>query len=285
MTHDTQAKPERLELISLNNSIVSFSRLYANTVRYHHWHQCIEILYVEQGHGVVIVDNKHYTMRPGRLFIFPPFTLHKVMVEESDRDIYRRTIIHVDHYAILGILKHFPLNQNRLRNFSKKGGAAFVADVRHIHAYLEVMFDLYNKNDLNTEGVACLLLNLFSVLPEEQQESPEESYRLSTQVLFWIEENYTGKFSLDKLAADINKSRSYISRRFQYETGEKIHDYITIFRLRKACELLLHESLSINDIAAKVGFSDVTYFISSFKKGIGETPLQYRKHHSARKQS
>jgi hypothetical protein len=28
---------------------------------------------------VAIVDNRHYTMRPGRLFFFPPFTLHKVM--------------------------------------------------------------------------------------------------------------------------------------------------------------------------------------------------------------
>jgi AraC-like DNA-binding protein len=26
----------------------------------------------------------------------------------------------------------------------------------------------------------------------------------------------------------------------------------------------------------------VTYFISAFRKGIGETPLQYRKNHSGR---
>lgn len=38
MTSGLQA--ERLELITLNDAIVSFSRLYANTVRYHHWHQC-----------------------------------------------------------------------------------------------------------------------------------------------------------------------------------------------------------------------------------------------------
>lgn len=69
---------DRLELITLNDTVVSFSRLFANTVRYHHWHQCLEILYVEEGFGVAIVDNRHYTMRPGRLFFFPPFTLHKV---------------------------------------------------------------------------------------------------------------------------------------------------------------------------------------------------------------
>jgi mannose-6-phosphate isomerase-like protein (cupin superfamily) len=55
---------------------VSFSRLFANTVRYHHWHQCLELLYVEEGFGVVMVDNRQYTMRPGRLFFFPP--LHSI---------------------------------------------------------------------------------------------------------------------------------------------------------------------------------------------------------------
>jgi hypothetical protein len=29
-----------LALITLNDTLVSFSRLFANTVRYHHWHQC-----------------------------------------------------------------------------------------------------------------------------------------------------------------------------------------------------------------------------------------------------
>lgn len=59
---------ERLELITLNDATASFSRLFANTVRYHHWHQCLEVLYVEEGFGVVIVDHKQYTMRPGRMF-------------------------------------------------------------------------------------------------------------------------------------------------------------------------------------------------------------------------
>lgn len=86
-----------LELIPLNERIVSFSRLSANSVRYHHWHQCLEILYVERGYGVIIIDNQQYTMRPGRMFIFPPFKLHKVLVEESQRELYQRTIIHLDN--------------------------------------------------------------------------------------------------------------------------------------------------------------------------------------------
>ncbi|MEN4872819.1 AraC family transcriptional regulator [Kosakonia cowanii] len=281
MTSGLQA--ERLELITLNDAIVSFSRLYANTVRYHHWHQCLEVLYVEEGFGVVIVDNRHYTMRPGRLFFFPPFTLHRVMVDEQAQDCYRRTIIHVDHHVVLKHLRDFPHNHQRLQRLSLRGGAAVVMDAADIHPHIDHLFSCYGKlaenRSLNVEQVACLLLNLLSMLPEDIEKLPEEQSGIATPVMFWLQENYRQKFSLQRLAADLGKSRSYVSRRFHFETGEPIHQYLNTLRLRKACDSLLHTPLSIREIALDVGFSDVTYFISAFKRGIGETPLQYRKNH------
>ena len=40
--------------------------------------------------------------------------------------------------------------------------------------------------------------------------------------------------------------------------------------------------VSIDEIAAEVGFSEVTYFITCFRKMMGQTPLQYRKASLAR---
>lgn len=274
----THWQADRLEPIALNDAIVSFSRLYANTVRYHHWHQCLEVLYVEEGYGVVIVDNRQYTMRPGRLFFFPPFTLHKVMVDEKVQDSYRRTIIHVDHHAVLKTLRDFPQNQRRLQTLTARGGPAFVADMADCHTHIDHLFSRYTlPGALNTESVTSLLLALMSLLPHEQEKVPESGGGIAREVMFWLEENYQQKFSLDALSRDIGKSRSYVSRRFHFETGEHIHHYLNTLRLRKACETLLHSEASIRQIAAEVGFSDVTYFISAFKKGIGATPLQYRK--------
>ncbi|MTD27201.1 helix-turn-helix transcriptional regulator [Erwinia sorbitola] len=274
---------ERLELIALKDSIVSFSRLFANPVRYHHWHQCLEVLYVEEGYGVVMVGNKQYTMRPGRLFIFPPFTIHKIMVEEGARDCYRRTIIHVDHHAVLNILKEFPQNQHQLQQLSQRGSDAVVLDAANIHQHIDHLFSSYAARAaggaLSAEHVACLLLSLFGMLPENPPAVSADTSRLSTLVLFWIEDHYMEKFSLARLAAALERSKSYVSRRFQVETGEMIHDYLTTFRLRKSCELLMQTSHSIQQIALMVGFAEVTYFISTFRKGMGETPLQYRKNH------
>ena len=271
---------DRLELITLNDTVASFSRLFANTVRYHHWHQCLEILYVEEGFGVAIVDNRHYTMRPGRLFFFPPFTLHKVRVDEQAEAIYRRTIIHLDHHAVLKCLRDFPHTQQRLEKLSRRGSEAWVVDLAHCHSHVDHLFSCYPL-PMSSESIAGLLISLFAMLPDDRTGAPGSSSGIASQVMFWLDEHYQEKFRLDALAAELGRSRSYVSRKFHAETGEKIHHYLNTLRLRKACECLLHSDASVREIAARVGFSDVTWFISAFKKGIGETPLQYRKNHRA----
>ncbi|EFE1488236.1 helix-turn-helix transcriptional regulator [Klebsiella variicola] len=274
---------DRLEHIPLRDSIISFSRLNANPVRYHHWHQCLEVLYVEEGYGVVIADNRHYTLRPGRLFIFPPFTLHKIMVEESTANAYRRTIIHVDQSAVFHAFDAFPHHQQKFSQLSARGSEAFVADLTDLHIWLNILFTHYSmlaeEYELDRENVATLLLSLFSMLPSQERDIQADEYKLSAQVMLWVEENYMKKISLDNMSLDLKKSKSYVSRRFHAETGEKLSEYITTYRLRKACEFLLRSKLSINEIGNMVGYSDTTYFITAFKKGIGESPLQYRKHH------
>ncbi|BBW28425.1 helix-turn-helix domain-containing protein [Enterobacter bugandensis] len=271
---------DRLELITLNDTVASFSRLFANTVRYHHWHQCLEILYVEEGFGVAIVDNRHYTMRPGRLFFFPPFTLHKVRVDEQAEAIYRRTIIHLDHHAVLKCLRDFPHTQQRLEKLSRRGSEAWVVDLAHCHSHVDHLFSCYPP-PMSSESIAGLLISLFAMLPDDRTGAPGSSTGIASQVMFWLDEHYQEKFRLDALATELGRSRSYVSRKFHAETGEKIHHYLNTLRLRKACECLLHSDASVREIAARVGFSDVTWFISAFKKGIGETPLQYRKNHRA----
>lgn len=274
-----------LEPIALNNAVASFSRLYANSVRYHHWHQCLEVLYIEEGFGVVMVDNRQYTMRPGRLFFFPPFTLHKIRVDDAALSCYRRTIIHVDQRAIGNLLRDFPQNLATLQQLATRGNPAFVADLAAIHDQVDQLFSRYahqaGPHGLSGEQVTCMLIALFSLLPSRPTPQVENHTGIASPVMFWLEEHYQQKFSLDALARDLGKSRSWLSRRFHAETGEPIHVWLNTLRLRKACELLVHGNAPVSEIAARVGFSEVTWFISSFKKGIGETPLRYRKRATA----
>ncbi len=119
------------------------SRLFANTVRYHHWHQCLEILYVEEGFGVAIVDNRHYTMRPrAAVFLFRRFTLHKVRVDEqakrfTDVPLFISTLTRCSQPCAI-----FPTRSSGCRNFLPAAGA-WVADLAHCHHHVDHLLGCY----------------------------------------------------------------------------------------------------------------------------------------------
>ncbi|WP_371822944.1 helix-turn-helix domain-containing protein [Raoultella sp. HC6] len=71
--------------------------------------------------------------------------------------------------------------------------------------------------------------------------------------------------------------RSYTSRRFRQQTGGSIREYLLTRRIKRSCDLLRNTTASIDEIAAEVGFREVTDFITCCRKMIGQTPRRYRK--------
>ena len=64
---------------------------------------------------------------------------------------------------------------------------------------------------------------------------------------------------------------------FKQNTGITINDYINLFRIQKAKELLSDVTLKLYDISPAVGYNDENYFSKVFKKYEGISPAEYRK--------
>ena len=64
---------------------------------------------------------------------------------------------------------------------------------------------------------------------------------------------------------------------YKKETGKNIKDTLTECRVRHARQQLAVPGLRIIEIANDVGFGNVTYFSTIFKKYTGMTPYEYRK--------
>lgn len=270
-----------LERIALNDRQISFNRMSRGSANYFHWHQCLEMLFISQGYGIVIVDNQQYTLRPGRLFVFPPFKLHKVFVEQSEKNHYVRTTVHLDHLLLDGFLHCFP---QRRAHFSRLWGAEsdahifdLAANAEHIETILESFQRLQLAATPQWEDIAMMILQLMEFMPEQQVKRKTVSRTTASKVMQWIEENYVMKFSLAELSAAIGLSQSYISRVFSQETGGSVVDYLATRRIKRACELLRSTDMRIEEVASQCGFADTPYFITCFRKLIGRTPLQYRK--------
>ena len=59
-------------------------------------------------------------------------------------------------------------------------------------------------------------------------------------------------------------------------TGKPPIEYLNEYRIEKAVRKLRLTNLSITDIAFSCGFSDLSYFIKTFKKTKGVSPGKYR---------
>ena len=95
---------------------------------------------------------------------------------------------------------------------------------------------------------------------------------IAERITDYLEQNV----SLDMLAQSMNYSAAYLSRLIKKNTGQSFSELLLDLRLKKSMELLRLTDMRINDIAAKAGYNDVSYFISIFKKCTGVTPKEWR---------
>jgi AraC family transcriptional activator of mtrCDE len=92
-----------------------------------------------------------------------------------------------------------------------------------------------------------------------------------------LEENPHRPWRLDHLASIVNLSLGRLAHLFKSEMGISIQQYLTQLRLQIATRELELTFLSIKEIAAAVGFPNVSRFTASFKASVGVTPCEYRK--------
>ena len=71
-------------------------------------------------------------------------------------------------------------------------------------------------------------------------------------------------------------SPSNFSRSFKDMVGKGFKEYVDELRLLKARELLGRDELSIEEIAQRVGYENITSFYRFFKKQTGVAPGVYR---------
>lgn len=71
--------------------------------------------------------------------------------------------------------------------------------------------------------------------------------------------------------------RTNFFKKVKKVTGKTPNEYIRTFRMTKAAELMKDDTLTIAEIAYKVGIDDPYYFSKTFKSYFGISPSQYRK--------
>ena len=105
---------------------------------------------------------------------------------------------------------------------------------------------------------------------------------LAEHVRGYIDSNFGGEITIEKLCARFFCSRTTVINTFKRRYGYGINRYLTRVRIDNARVLLETTSKSMKEIAAESGFSDQNYFSKVFMKETGLPPSKYRAAHRIR---
>ena len=96
------------------------------------------------------------------------------------------------------------------------------------------------------------------------------------QARLFIEEHYARQITVADAADKACMSPHHFLREFKRQFGETPHRYLRRKRLDIACDMLGNSTLTMSEIAERVGFRSVNGFHRAFRQQFGHPPSQLR---------
>lgn len=252
----------------------------------HHDHHFFELAYVISGTAKHELNGTPGTLQPGDYF-FIDFGSSHSFEEVQDLDLINCLFLpeFIDETlqgckSLNTLLQACMIRYHQLTIGESWADRIFHDQDGQIGQLLMGMVAEYKNKKLgSTEIFRCrlteILIHTLRMLVQPRR--LQSNSTIINEVLHFAEAHYHETINLQKFCEQKHYNVSYISRRFKQETGMTFRDYIQKLRIEKCCELLAGSDMLISDIARMVGYEDIQFFHSVFKKYLHMTPREYRR--------
>ncbi len=258
-------------------------------------HSGWEFVYVENGRVIVNADDETYIVKKGEMICHKPFEFHTIKPYESGAKVIIFCFYSDNEYMEYFNNKIIAINQRQkqyLNDIVNMGKSIFLSKAPLDIARDGGMDVSPDSSPLNEQfvknSIELLIISLLSANTTEKQsrvslyEHVTERETLTQNIIKYLNENTDKQLSLKEISKQFSYSLSSIKRIFKEETGSSIITYFNNIRMERAKEMLLRSKMSIEGIAASLGFSNSYYFSTSFKKNFGESPSKFRTENKAK---
>lgn len=96
------------------------------------------------------------------------------------------------------------------------------------------------------------------------------------EILLYILNRPEGDLKQKTISEALYINRSYLSTVFAAQMQVNFVDYVNMVKMKRAAYLLKYTKMKVIDIAGKLDYKDMGYFLKKFKAKYGVTPSQYR---------
>lgn len=213
--------------------------------------------YVVQGHGSFTCGGQTYPVTAGQFFVIRPFEV--TFYQADQREPWE--------YIWIGFTAGIPLPE-------KLQTQCVVTAPRCGRIFSSIM-----ESELLREGREFYLCGkIYQLLSQITEEAGEPDY--VEQAKTYLESHYMQQISIIELAEQLNLNRSYFSSLFRRQTGKSPQQYLTDYRMERACQLMLEYGYTPGQAALSTGYPDILSFSRMFKRRFGVSPREYRRTHS-----
>ncbi len=271
---DARFLPKSLDGIGTRKYIVDHQTCRSRTGM--HWHDCIEMVYVEKGHMRIFLNNEWHEMVAGDLVFVPPQRIH-YMICDNDETI--KTVIGVSHSIICDIDAQeedalLPFKTDKINNhcFFKDNG-----ELAPIIKKLNSFTDSY----VERLQIQAEILNIYAYIYKEWIRrnltfiEPVKDKRIFELVQI-LKNDFLNAPGAAQMAKRLGLSYSHMHCLLSENLDTSYKDLLNSIRIENAQKMLLTTDKSITEIGLDCGFCTSSYFVKMFKKSIGITPQKYR---------
>lgn len=246
-----------------------------------HFHDCYQLIYVVDGHAEITVNGKAYSAETGSLALIGRFEQHSIAVTGF---CYRRYTVTIDPAIcgdhnllgdrLLSVLINRPVHFCHIALLNDHSQAEWILS--------QMERECNTAEPMNDRMLLLLLSQLLILYCRQNPESiPETSsnLKLVQEIRQYLEDNYTERCELERLAQRFHLSQSHMSHLFRRVTGSSVIAYLTAFRLTAAKHCLIETDWEIRKVAESCGFTDHSNFGRTFKASTGLSPTRFREHY------
>ena len=248
-----------------------------------HWHDELEIIYVKSGFLTVNISGENYIGKPGDAFVVSPGNLHFMGSQTGT----------VDYFTFLFPLKYIAFRtddmlDDKLIEPLNSGHLMISPEVKDtVKEQCEQLAGVYAAEIDESESKITVQIKKKIILLQFIHELWKKGFivendttgrnTVEKEMVSYIQQNYTGKILLREFGEQFHLSEKYISRYFKDHFHITLSQYVTYLRLEHAKQMLQETDISVTEVAMQSGYQNISYFIRSFKKTYGVSPLKYRK--------
>lgn len=241
---------------------INFYRWGSNWRLGKHRHPFYQIILVTDGVLHIEVHAKVHKLIRGHLCVIPPNEVHSLYTNIGYEQ-FGMNLMEKDSYGINDLLRSHIKN---FKIFNRIDKLDQIALLKQEAEQLTRLAKLKLGNFADSMIFSCI---------EDSLQIDEIHFK--RQLLQLLNENLSNKLTLTDLCKQLSISHSHLERLVSKEFGCGVIELYNQLRMDKACYMLTHSDLSIEDISNDLNFYDQAHFSRFFKQKKQMTPSQYRK--------